>query len=58
MCDFRRSFGLDIGFIDHFNTRIMATLTYSAIANIHILQIMTDVLSLSQPAVSSLVVTQ
>jgi ethanolamine utilization microcompartment shell protein EutS len=38
----------DIGFIDHFNTQLVITLNYSAIANSHTLQI--------QPAVSSLVV--
>jgi hypothetical protein len=31
-------FGLEIGFIDHFNTRPMTTLNYSAIANLHTLQ--------------------
>jgi hypothetical protein len=39
--DYRRGFGLEIGFIDHFNTRIVTTLNYSAIANLHTLQITT-----------------
>jgi hypothetical protein len=33
MCDSQRGFGLDIGFIDHFNTRLLTTLNYSAVAN-------------------------
>jgi hypothetical protein len=36
-CSPRRGFGLDIGFIDNFNTRLAITLNYSAIANLHIL---------------------
>jgi hypothetical protein len=39
MSDSRRGFGLDIGFIDHFNTRLVITLTYSDIVNFHSLQI-------------------
>jgi hypothetical protein len=39
--DSRRSFGLEIGFIDHFNTRLVTALNYSAIADIHNLQITT-----------------
>jgi hypothetical protein len=35
MCDSRRSFELDIGFNDHFNTQLIITLNYSAIANFH-----------------------
>jgi hypothetical protein len=35
--DCRRSFGFDIGFIDHFNTRFVIPLNYSDIANIHTL---------------------
>jgi hypothetical protein len=31
--------GLEIGFIDHFNTRLVTTLNYSAIADFHTLQI-------------------
>jgi hypothetical protein len=31
-------FGLDVGFIDHFNTQFVITLNYSAIANLHTLQ--------------------
>jgi hypothetical protein len=37
MSDYRRGFGLDIGFIDHFNTRLVTTLNYSAIADFHTL---------------------
>jgi hypothetical protein len=37
--DSRRGFGLDTGFIDHFNTQLVFTLNYSAIDNLHILQI-------------------
>jgi hypothetical protein len=39
MSDYRRSFGLDIEFIDHFNTQLIITLNYSAIADLHNLQI-------------------
>jgi hypothetical protein len=38
MSDFRREFGFDIGFIDHFNTQLVITLNYSAITNLHTLQ--------------------
>jgi hypothetical protein len=55
MSDSRRDFGLDIGFINHFNTRLVIALNYSAIANFNNLQI-TGALSLFQPTVSSLVV--
>jgi hypothetical protein len=37
--DSRRGLGLEIGFIDHFNTRPVTTLYYSAMANFHTLQI-------------------
>jgi hypothetical protein len=39
-CDSLRGFGLDIAFIDHFNTQLITTRThnYSAIADLHILQ--------------------
>jgi hypothetical protein len=33
--DSRRSFGLYIGFIDHFNTQLVFTLNYCASANLH-----------------------
>jgi hypothetical protein len=33
MSDFRRGFGLVIGFIDYFITRLVTTLNYSAIAD-------------------------
>jgi hypothetical protein len=39
VCDYQRGFGFDIGFIDHFNTRLVTTLNYSAIADLHILKI-------------------
>jgi hypothetical protein len=39
MCDSRRGFGLDIGFIDHFNTQLVITLNYSSIAHLHTSQI-------------------
>jgi hypothetical protein len=38
MSDYRRGFGSDIGFIDHFNTQLVITLNYSAIAEFHTLQ--------------------
>jgi hypothetical protein len=37
MSDSRRGFGLDIGFIDHFNTQLVIILNYSAIADLHTL---------------------
>jgi hypothetical protein len=36
--DHRRSFGLNIGFIDHFKTQLVITLNCSSIANSHVLQ--------------------
>jgi hypothetical protein len=39
MRDSRRGFGLEIGFIDHFNTQLEITINYSAIADSHTLQI-------------------
>jgi hypothetical protein len=41
MCDYRRGFGLDIGFIDHLYTQLGTTSIYSAIATLHTLQITT-----------------
>jgi hypothetical protein len=35
MSDSRRGFGLDIGFIDHFNTQFVITFNYSPIVNFH-----------------------
>jgi hypothetical protein len=35
MSGYRRGFGLVTRFIDHFNTRLVTTLNYSAIANLH-----------------------
>lgn len=39
MCrsDSRHGFGLESGFINHFNTRLISTLNYSAIADLHTL---------------------
>jgi hypothetical protein len=54
--DYRRGFGLGIGFLDHLNTRLMATLNYSAIADLHTLQITTANANSFQYAVSSPVV--
>jgi hypothetical protein len=39
--DSRRGFWLDIGFIHHLHTHLRTTLNYSAIANLHTLQITT-----------------
>jgi hypothetical protein len=36
-CDSLRGFGLDIGFIDHFNTQLLIALNCGAIAEFHIL---------------------
>jgi hypothetical protein len=36
-CDYKKGFGLDIGFIDHFNTQIITTPNYSTIADLHAL---------------------
>jgi hypothetical protein len=41
MSGYRRGFGLEIRFIDHFNTRFVTTLNYSAIADLHTSQITT-----------------
>jgi hypothetical protein len=37
MSDSRWGFGLDNGFIDHFNTLLIITLNYSVIADFHTL---------------------
>jgi hypothetical protein len=39
VCDSQQSFGLEIGFIDHINTRVATTIIYSSIADLHTLQI-------------------
>jgi hypothetical protein len=52
LSDCRRGFGLEIGFIDHFNTQLVTTLNYSAIADFHTLQITTAHAKLFQSAVS------
>jgi hypothetical protein len=51
--DSGRDFGFDIGFIDHFNTQLVITLNYSAIANFHTLQI-TRAHAKSSPACSNI----
>jgi hypothetical protein len=48
MYDFRRDFGLDIGFTDPFNTILVTTLNYIAIANSHTLRITRYVFSSPQ----------
>jgi hypothetical protein len=39
MCDYRRGFGLQIGFTDHFTTRLVTTSNYSSIADLYAFQI-------------------
>jgi hypothetical protein len=39
MSDSRRGFGLEIEFVDQFNTQFVTTFNYSANADFHILQI-------------------
>jgi hypothetical protein len=56
MSDYRRGFGLEIGFIDHINTRLVTTINYSTIAYLHTLQITTAHAKSFQCAVSSPVV--
>jgi hypothetical protein len=41
------AFGLEIGFIQHFNTRLATTLNYRAIANLHTLRITTAHVAIS-----------
>jgi hypothetical protein len=41
VCDSRRGFGLDIGFIDHLYTQLVSTSNYTAIADLSTLQITT-----------------
>jgi hypothetical protein len=40
-CDYRWGFGLEICFIDQFDTWLVTTLNYSATADLHTLQITT-----------------
>jgi hypothetical protein len=49
---------LDVGFIDHLYTPLVTTGNYSAIANLHALQIATAPATLFQPAASSTAVPQ
>jgi hypothetical protein len=53
---YRRGLGLEMGFIDHFNTRPMTILNYRAIADLHNLQITTALAKSFLSAVSSPVV--
>jgi hypothetical protein len=41
MCDYQRSFGLKVGFIDHFNPRLVTTLNFSANTELHTLEVTT-----------------
>jgi hypothetical protein len=56
MSDFRPAFGLETGFIEHFNTRPVITINYSAIADLHNLQFSTAHTKSFHHAVSSPVV--
>jgi hypothetical protein len=49
MSDYRRGFGLEIGFINHVHT----TLSYNAIADFHILKITAEYAKSFQPAFTS-----
>jgi hypothetical protein len=51
--DYRRGSGLEIGFIEHINTWLVTTLNYSAIANLHDLQITTAHITSFQSVVIS-----
>jgi hypothetical protein len=44
-CDSRLGFGLEIAYIDHFTTRLETASNYTAIADLHNLQITTTVFS-------------
>jgi hypothetical protein len=55
MSDSRRGFGLDIEFIDNFNTHLVITLNCSVISNFHILQFTVTHAKIFPSAVSSLV---
>jgi hypothetical protein len=55
-CDWKRGFVLEIGCTDHFNTRLVTTRNYSAIADLHISVITTAHAESFQSAVSSPVV--
>jgi hypothetical protein len=53
MSDYGQGFELEIGLIEHFNTRLMTKIRYSSIADLHILQITTAQAKSFQCAVSS-----
>jgi hypothetical protein len=42
MSDYRRGFGVDIKFTDHFSTQLVITLNYSAIADLHSSQVFSN----------------
>jgi hypothetical protein len=48
-------FGLEVEFIDHFDTQLVTTFNYSAVANLHTLQITTADAKSFQSATSSTV---
>jgi hypothetical protein len=50
--DYQQDFGLEIGFTDHFNIRLVTTLNYSSIVNLHTLQITIAHIKCFQSAVS------
>jgi hypothetical protein len=56
MCDSRRGFELDTGFVDHL--QVVTTNNYSTVANSHTLLTTTAHAKFFQPTVSSLVVSQ
>jgi hypothetical protein len=56
MCETFDGFGLEIGFIDHINSRLVTTLNYNTIADYHILHITTTHTKSYQSSVSSSVV--
>jgi hypothetical protein len=55
-CEYQWGFGLEIGFTDHFNTRLVTTFNYGAIPDLHTLQITTANAKSFLSAVSSPVI--